>query len=105
MFRTISLLLLAFLLTFKISAQEKPKKRCYTKEGYVKAEVIHSTIENCGYLIVLCDKDKTKLAGKLTDEFKKDKQKIWLKYWLAKKQPMSTCMTGKSIEILDIHKR
>lgn len=106
MLRLISLLSVAFLLiTCQVSAQEKPKKINYAKEGYVKAVIINYNVENCGFLIELTDKAKTKLAGKLNDEFKKNKQKIWIKYTLAKKQPISTCMSGKTIEITDIKKR
>lgn len=105
MFRTITLFTIAFLLfTFKVNAQEKKQKINYEKEGYVKAEVIHYKVEGCGYLIELTD--KTKIApDKLAEDFKKDKEKIWVKYALAKKQPTSTCMAGKLAEIIDIKKR
>lgn len=107
MFRVISLFTIAFsLLAFKVNAQEKKQKINYEKEGYVKAEVIHYKVEGCGYLIELTDKAKTKIApDKLAEEFKKDKEKVWIKYSIAKKQPMSTCMAGKLAEIIDIKKR
>lgn len=107
MFRIIALLVIAFsFVTCKVNAQEKKQKINYAKEGYIKAIVIHYNVENCGYLIELADKAKTKIApDKLADEFKKDKQKIWIKYTLAKKQPVSTCMAGKLAEITDIKKR
>ncbi len=106
MFRSISLLVIALLFMFKVNAQEKAKKINYEKEGYVKAIVIHYKVEGCGYLIELTDKAKTKIApDKLADEFKKDKEKVWVKYTLAKKQPMSTCMAGKLAEIVDVKKR
>jgi hypothetical protein len=107
MFRIITLFTLVFsLFTFKVNAQEKKQKINYEKEGYVKAIVIHYEVENCGYLIELANKAKTKIApDKLADEFKKDKEKIWVKYTLAKKQPMSTCMGGKLAEVVDVKKR
>jgi len=107
MLRFISLLILAFsLFTDDLTAQEKPKKINFKKEGYVKARVINYKVDGCGFLIELADKTKTKLAPeKLTDEFKKDKQKVWIKYMPVKKQPMSTCMAGKLVELLDIQKR
>ena len=107
MFRIILLLTLFLTFcTFKVNAQEKPKKINYAKEGYVKALIINYKVDGCGFLIELTDKAKSKFAPeKLADEFKKDKQKIWIKYSLAKKQPMSTCMSGKLVEVLDIHKR
>ena len=107
MFRIITLLAIVFSLsTFKVNAQEKKQKINYEKEGYVKATIIHYKVEGCGYLIELADKAKTKIApDKLAEEFKKDKEKIWVKYALAKKQPMSTCMAGKLVEVTDIKKR
>jgi hypothetical protein len=107
MFRIIILFTIVFsLFTFKASAQEKKQKTDYEKEGYVKALVIHYEVENCGYLIELADKVKTKIApDKLADEFKKNKEKIWIKYAMAKKQPMSTCMGGKFVEVIDVKKR
>lgn len=107
MFRIITLVSIVFLLiTYRVSAQEKKQKINYEKEGYVKAVVIHYQVEGCGYLIELADKAKIKLApDKLADEFKKDKEKIWIKYTLVKKQPMSTCMAGKLAEVIDVKKR
>jgi len=107
MFRIITLFTIVFsLITFKVNAQEKKQKINYQKEGYVKAIVIHYKVEGCGYLIELTDKAKTKIApDKLADEFKKDKEKVWIKYTLAKKQPISTCMAGKLAEIVDVKKR
>jgi len=94
------------LFLFTANAQEKKKTPDYTKEGYVKAIVINYKVENCGFLIELNDKAKTKLAPeKLADDFKKDKLKIWVKYSIAKKQPMGTCMAGQLCEIIDIKKR
>lgn len=90
---------------FSCNAQKKAKVD-YAKEGYVKAVIIHYNVDGCKYLIELQDKAKTKLApNKLADEFKKDKEKIWIKYVLAKKQPMTTCMAGKLAEVEDIKKR
>ena len=106
MLRRIALLTLVFtLFTFGVTAQTA-KKINYPKEGYVKAKVIKYEVENCGFLIELTDKEKTKLMpDKLTDEFKKNNQKIWVKYLVAKKQMMSNCMAGKQSEIIDIKKR
>ena len=106
MLRITTLFIVFTLFVFKINAQEKAKKINYEKEGYVKAIIINYKVESCGFVIELADKEKTKFAPeKLADNFKKDKQKIWVKYTLVKKQPMSTCMAGKLIEVLDIQKR
>ena len=103
----IRLLSLVFsLLSLSVSAQNKKSKINYEKEGYVKARVIKYEVENCGYLLELDGKEKTKLTpDKLDDAFKKDKQKVWVKYSFVKKQPMSTCMGGKLVVISDIRKR
>jgi hypothetical protein len=86
--------------------QTKPAKINYAKEGYVKAKVIKYEVENCGFMIELADKGKTKIApDKLDDAYKKNGLKIWVKYSLSKKQAMGTCMAGKQAEIVDIRKR
>jgi len=107
MFRIITCVVIVFsLVALKSRAQEKPKKINYKNEGYIKAQIINYNVDGCGFLIELCDKTKSKFAPeKLADNFKKDKQKIWIKYAVVKKQPLSTCMTGKLVEVLDIQKR
>ena len=107
MFRISILLKFALVLfTLKVRAQEKKQKTNYEREGYVKAIVIHYEIESCGYFIELVDKARTRIAPhKLPDVFKKDKEKVWVKYTMAKKQLPSTCMAGKQAEVIDIQKR
>jgi hypothetical protein len=107
MFRINALLFFAFtILVFITNAQEKKTATDYAKEGYVKATVINYKVEGCGFLIELADKEKTKLAPeKLAVSFKKDKLKIWVKYTVAKKQPITTCMAGKVCEVIDVKKR
>lgn len=86
--------------------QNKSTKINFAKEGYVKAKVIKYEVENCGYLLELANKDKTKIApDKLDEAFKKHGMKVWVKYTLSKKQNMSTCMVGKQAEIADVRKR
>ena len=98
---------IAFLLfTGKVNAQEKKHKVNYEKEGYVKAFVIKYNVASCGFIIELNDKEKTKLTPyKLPEEFKKDKEKVWIKYSFVKTQIPSTCMAGKQVELEDIKKR
>jgi hypothetical protein len=107
MIRIISTLIIAFsFITIKVNAQEKKQKINYEKEGYVKAEVIDYKVDGCRFLIELSDKAKTKITpDKLDEAFKKDKEKIWIKYSLVKKQLPSTCMAGKQAEVVDIQKR
>ena len=107
MFRVSILCAIAFLFsTLQVQAQEKKQKSNYEKEGYVKAEVLDFKLDGCSFLIELNDKEKTKITpDKLADEFKKDKQKVWVKYRPVKKQLPSTCMAGKQVEIIDVKKR
>lgn len=107
MFRITFFLVFAFsLLTFNSFAQEKKQTTNYAKEGFVKATVINHKVDGCGFLILLADKEKTKLVpDKIPDDLKKDKLKIWVKYTLPKKQEMSSCMVGKQCEVVEIKKR
>ena len=107
LFRFKNLIGIAFLLfTGKVNAQEKKHKVNYEKEGYVKALVIKYNVEDCGFIIELDDKEKTKLTPyKLPNEFKKGKEKVWIKYSIVKTQLPSTCMTGRQVELEDIKKR
>ena len=107
MFRNVLLLFVMFsTLAFSAHAQDKKHKINFKKEGYTKAVVINYNVDGCGFLLQLTDEQKTKLMPeKLPDDFKKDKKKVWIKYALLKKQPITTCMAGKMIELFDIEKR
>lgn len=107
MFRTLFYLLLTFSLSaFSLKAQEKKQKIDYAKEGYVKAVVIDYKVDNCGFMLELTDKRKSKLnLDSIPAAFKKEKLKVWVKYIVAKKQPMTTCMAGHFCELVDIQKR
>ncbi len=107
MFRISAFLIFTFsLLTFTLNAQAKKQTINYVKEGFVKAIIIDYKVDGCKFLIQLADKEKTKLVpDKLTDNFKKDKIKVWVKYTVAKKQEMSSCMAGKQCEVIEIKKR
>jgi len=41
----------------------------------------------------------------LDESFKKDQLKVWIKYQILKKQPMSTCMAGKAVKMLEIKRQ
>lgn len=94
--------LLPFLLLFFIGC--KSTKIDYAAQGYTKAIVIKYEVESCGYLLQLDDENKL-MPQELTEEFKKDGLQVWIKYEILKKQPMTTCMAGKSIKLTDIKKR
>ena len=95
-----------FLVFAVLIIQTSCAQKKYAQEGYVAATVIDYKVDGCKFLLELNDKEKTKLSpDKLPDELKKDKQKIWVKYSVAKKQMFSICMAGKQIDVLDIQKR
>lgn len=76
----------------------------YSSQGYVKAKVVKWEVENCGYIIELSE-DSRIMPQNLSDEFKQDGLQIWVKYELLKKQPNTTCMSGKVASIIDIKKQ
>ncbi len=96
----------ALFISFISFAQEANKKKISNpaKEGYVKALIIKEELENCGFLIQLKDKKKL-MPDVLSDDFKKNKLKVWVKYTLPKTPPNTTCMAGKSVNIVSILKR
>src|SRR5437899_1068919 len=101
MFRVKLFLFFTFsLLAFASIAQEKKQNSNPAKEGFVKATIIDYKVDGCGFLIQFADKQKTKLVPeKLSDDLKKDKLKVWVKYSLAKKQLMGTCNAGTQCEV------
>jgi hypothetical protein len=104
------LLMMLFVSTLAMTAQEKKKKKCPADEGYVKAVVIKYEVEACGYLLEIPGKTKNDPKIKLQpqsmpDSFKQHKKKVWVKYRVPKTQPMTTCMAGQIVEIEDMKKR
>jgi hypothetical protein len=98
--------LFAFIIIFSTSCAQKKIQAKFMQDGYMAATIIDYKVDGCKFLLELNDKEKTKLSpNRLPDELKKDKQKVWVKYIIAKKQMPSTCMAGKQIELLDIQKR
>ena len=76
----------------------------YAVQGYEKATIIKYEVESCGYIIQLENENKL-MPDKLDESFKKDQLKVWVKYEILKKQPMSTCMAGKAVKMLDIKRQ
>jgi hypothetical protein len=74
------------------------------KQGYTKATVIKYEVESCGYILQLENGNKL-MPDNLNDSLKIDSLKVWIKFLLPKKQPMTTCMAGKTATIADIKKR
>lgn len=98
--------LLFAVLMIHTSCTQKKLQNKFTQKGYVAATIIDYKVDGCKFLLELSDEEKTKLSpDKLPDDLKKDKQKVWIKYSISKKQMPSTCMAGKQIELLAIQKR
>ena len=107
--RKISLCILMILFSFAGYAQtNKKKKPDPVKEGFIKATVIKYEVESWGFILVLDGKTKKdpkiqlQPEGGLDEKFRKDKLKVWLKYAVMKKQPMTTCMAGQVVKIEEI---
>jgi hypothetical protein len=96
------LVLIVILLLAGCKARQKAAD--YEAQGYVKATVIKYEVESCGYLLQLASEEKL-APQQLDDSFKKDGLAVWVKYAPLKKQPMSTCMAGKAVTIMDIKKQ
>ena len=74
----------------------------YLKNGYTIAKVIDNTeIAGCGFILEL--QDSTLLTpSKIGDEFKINNLKVYVKYEVLKKQPITNCMRGKVVNISEI---
>ena len=94
------LILVAIQILFSCKNKNIPDRN-YESEGFVKAEIIKYEVESCGYLIQLNDSQLLS-PEKLSDEFKKDKLTIWVKYTFLKQKSPSICMAGKPVKIDEI---
>ena len=75
--------------------------RNFLAEGYTKGVIKDKRgLDGCKFLIKL--QDSSFLQPNVLDEkFMEDNKKVWFKYSI-KKGAMSTCMSGKVVEIIDI---
>lgn len=96
--------LLIVLIVFLANCKNTKPAVNYAEQGYVKATVIKYEVESCGYILQLENENKL-MPDVLDDAFKKDKLEVWIKYELIKKQPMTTCMAGKAVKMVDVKKR
>lgn len=88
-------------------SQTHPKKSAkqLMKEGYVKGVVRDKAgLDGCGYIIELSTKENIQV-GKLDSAFMRKNLKVWVKYETLKKQPLTTCMAGKVVQLKGIGKR
>lgn len=107
--QAVKFILIAALFLFAANSfsQTQPKKSAkqLMKEGYVKGVVRDKTgLDGCGYIIELSTKENIQV-GKLDSAFMRKNLKVWVKYEVPKKQPITTCMSGKVVQLKDIRKR
>jgi|GEM_PF-2373203 len=73
----------------------------HEKNGFVKATVVNYTLDGCTFMLQLADEKKLEPVN-LTDEFKKDNFKVWVKY--QHYSGNSVCMAGEMVTITAIEK-
>jgi hypothetical protein len=77
----------------------------YTEQGYEEGVIKDdSNIAGCGYSILLAN-EQLITPQNLPDNFKKDNLKVWVKYTVLPKQPITNCMRGKVVNIIAIEKK
>ena len=76
----------------------------FEAEGFVKATVIKYEVESCGYLIRL-ENELLLSPDSLPKAYEKNNFLVWIKYNNTKKQSLSTCMAGKTINLIEILER
>lgn len=82
-----------------ISANTQPRN--FLAEGYTKGVIIDKRgLDGCKFLIQIQDSSFLQ-PNSLEEKFQENNKKVWFKYSV-KKGAMSTCMSGKMVEIDDI---
>jgi hypothetical protein len=98
----ILILSLFILLNSCSRTNEISRDKEYSEKGYTIGTVIdNSKIAGCGFLIQLNDSSII-APSKLEDKFRKNNLKVYFKYEVLKKQPMTNCMRGKVANITEI---
>jgi hypothetical protein len=75
----------------------------YAAQGYVAATVLDYQVDGCLWMVQLADGKKYEPQN-LGEEFRKDQQKIWIKYEV-QKNAMTICMGGTVIRLIDVKER
>jgi hypothetical protein len=92
------------LLVFEIACS---KHRAVVKSSnfadYIKATVIEWKVDGCDWMLELDEPNKIQPIN-LSNDFKKDGLKVWIKYSV-EKGAVSTCMAGQIVKLVDIQKR
>ena len=101
-------LFLVFSLVFLGFISCKPKGKVgqqtdYAALGYKEATVLDYEVDGCIWMIQTADGKKYEPQN-LQEEFRKDQQKVWVKFELVK-NAMTICMGGAVIKLVDIKSR
>ena len=75
----------------------------YAALGYKEATVLDYEVDGCIWMIQTADGKKYEPQN-LQEEFRKDQQKVWVKFELVK-NAMTICMGGAVIKLVDIKSR
>jgi hypothetical protein len=107
-FKNIFLLLLSTGLFFLVSCKGKSKTGTekevdYAAQGYIAATVVDYNVDGCIWMIQMADGKKYEPQN-LEDTYRKDQQKVWIKYEV-QKNAMTICMGGAVIKITDMKER
>ncbi|MES2397571.1 MAG: hypothetical protein V4549_16295 [Bacteroidota bacterium] len=71
----------------------------HEQNGFVKATIINYTLDGCNFMLLLEDGKKMEPVN-LSEEFKKDNIKVWIKYQHYKGN--SICMAGEMVTVTAI---
>lgn len=97
----ISMLQSCFLFPGVKSTYTAPDQDTHEQNGFVKATIINYALDGCGFMLLLEDGKKLEPVN-LSEEFKKDSIKVWIKYQHYKGN--SICMAGEMITVTAIEK-
>jgi hypothetical protein len=95
----ISMLQSCFLFVGVKSKHTAPEPDTHEQNGFVKATIINYTLDGCSYMLQLEDGKKLEPVN-LSEEFKKDNIKVWIKYQHYK--GTSICMAGEMVTVTAI---
>lgn len=97
----ISMLQSCFLFSGVKSTYTAPDQDTHEQNGFVKATIINYALDGCGFMLLLKDGKKLEPVN-LSEEFKKDSIKVWIKYQHYKGN--SICMAGEMVTVTAIEK-
>ena len=95
----ISMLQSCFLFQGAKSKHTEPLADTHVQNGFIKATVINYALDGCAFMLQLEDGKKLEPVN-LSEEFKKDNIKVWIKYQHYKGN--SICMAGEMVTVTSI---